>query len=163
MNHARHFDLPKKPTMWCGICKMMHSDYTVERILNDEAIVSCNHHPFSRMTPGPHVQLASNESASVPERLRAAANTYEERNKLYGDNYKNFGKVMEAMFPNGLVLAGANDWNRFGIFVQMVSKMTRYAINLSKGGHKDSAHDLAVYSAMLEELTYQTTQENENE
>lgn len=159
MSLAHRLDLPKKPPMWCGVCKMMHSDYTVERTLYDEPLVSCNHHPFNRMTLGRHVQK---EPASVPEMLRAAASTYEERNKLYGDNYKNFGKVMEAMFPDGLMLAGANDWNRFGIFVQMVSKMTRYAVNLSKGGHKDSAHDLAVYAAMLEELTYQIPQENEN-
>jgi hypothetical protein len=29
----------------------------------------------------------------------------------------------------------------------------RYGENLNKGGHQDSAHDLSVYAAMLEELT----------
>ena len=90
---------------------------------------------------------------SVPELLRACATTYEERNKLYGDNYKKFGRVMEAMFPQGLTLQTIQDFNRYGIFVQCVSKLMRYAENLNKGGHQDSAHDLSVYAAMLEELT----------
>lgn len=90
---------------------------------------------------------------SVPELLRACATTYEERNKLYGDNYKKFGRVMEAMFPNGLTLNTTQDFNRYGIFVQCASKLMRYAENLNKGGHQDSAHDLSVYAAMLEELT----------
>jgi hypothetical protein len=90
---------------------------------------------------------------SVPELLRACAITYEERNKLYGDNYKKFGRVMEAMFPEGLQLKSIQDFNRYGIFVQCVSKIMRYGENLSKGGHQDSAHDLSVYAAMLEELT----------
>ena len=90
---------------------------------------------------------------SVPELLRACATTYEERNKLYGDNYKKFGRVMEAMFPAGLTLNTIQDFNRYGIFVQCVSKLMRYGENLDKGGHQDSAHDLSVYAAMLEELT----------
>lgn len=94
---------------------------------------------------------------SVPELLRACATTYEERNKLYGDNYKKFGRVMEAMFPNGLHLRTIQDFNRYGIFVQCASKLMRYAENLDKGGHQDSAHDLSVYAAMLEELTNDNT------
>jgi hypothetical protein len=90
---------------------------------------------------------------TVPDILRDCADTYEQRNKLYGDNYKKFGRVMMAVFPNGLVLAGEDDFNRLGIFIQCVSKLTRYSEMLTRGGHQDSAHDLSVYAAMLEELT----------
>jgi hypothetical protein len=90
---------------------------------------------------------------TVPEILRECAATYEERNKLYGDNYKKFGHVMKAIFPKGLWAYTPEEFNRLGIFVQCVSKLTRYAESLEKGGHKDSAHDLSVYAAMLEELT----------
>jgi hypothetical protein len=90
---------------------------------------------------------------TVPEILRQCAATYEERNKLYGDNYKKFGHVMKAIFPKGVPIYTPEEFNRFGIFVQCVSKMTRYAESLGSGGHKDSAHDLSVYAAMLEELT----------
>ena len=90
---------------------------------------------------------------SVPELLRDCAQTYEERNRVYGDNYKKFGHVMAAIFPNGLRLETADEHNRFGVFVQCLSKLTRYAESIERGGHPDSAHDLSVYAAMLEELT----------
>jgi hypothetical protein len=90
---------------------------------------------------------------TVPEILRSNAKTYEERNKLYGDNYKKFGQVVEVLFPEGLPCISADDHNRYGILVQCLSKLMRYAENLERGGHKDSAHDLSVYAAMLEELT----------
>lgn len=94
---------------------------------------------------------------SVPELLRECAETYEQRNKLYGDNYKKFGRVMSAIFPNGLSLYTVEEFNRLGIFIQCLSKLTRYSENLTRGGHQDSAHDLSVYAAMLEELTDDNT------
>ena len=60
---------------------------------------------------------------------------------------------MAAIFPKGLELDSFESHNRFGILVQCVSKIMRYAENLDQGGHRDSAHDLSVYAAMLEELT----------
>lgn len=89
---------------------------------------------------------------NVPEMLHKAAETYKERNKSYGDNYKTFGHIMICLFPDGLNLETVDDHNRFGIFVQVVSKLTRYAANFSKGGHEDSLHDSIVYNAMLAEL-----------
>lgn len=92
---------------------------------------------------------------NVPEMLRNAAKIYEERNKLYGDNYKRFGEIMNSLFPNGLTLHNVDDFNRFGVFVQVVSKITRYAENFTRGGHPDSLDDNAVYSMMLQELDYE--------
>ena len=89
---------------------------------------------------------------TVPEMLREAAATYEERNKLYGDNYLNFGVAMKGMFPRALTLDSVEDWNRIGVLVQVVSKVTRYAQSFEKGGHDDSLLDVAVYSQMLREL-----------
>lgn len=91
-------------------------------------------------------------SKFVPEQLRKAAEIYEERNKKYGDNYKNFGNVMMGLFPDGVTISNAEDWDRMGIFVQMASKFTRYAPNFATGGHADSLDDLAVYTMMLQEL-----------
>lgn len=89
---------------------------------------------------------------TVPEMLRAAAAIYEQRNKLYGDNYKRFGPIMALLFPDGIELNGGDDFNRFGVFVQMIAKCTRYAEQFSRGGHEDSLDDLAVYTMMLQEL-----------
>jgi hypothetical protein len=95
---------------------------------------------------------------TVPEMLREAAATYEERNKLYGDNYKTFGQSMKGMFPDGLTLRTIDDWNRLGIFVQVVSKATRYANLFEQGGHDDSLLDLSVYANMLRELDEEARQ-----
>lgn len=95
-------------------------------------------------------------SKFVPEALRKAAEIYEERNKLYGDNYKTFGNVWLALFPDGISTTSAQNplsaCNRLGIMVQIVAKMTRYANNFNNGGHDDSLQDLVVYATMLREL-----------
>jgi hypothetical protein len=90
---------------------------------------------------------------SVPEIMREGADTYEQRNALWGDNYKEAGAVMMALLPRGIELRTADDWNRFGLFMHVMNKVTRYAQNLDSGGNLDSAHDLMVYAAMLEEMT----------
>ncbi len=89
---------------------------------------------------------------SVPDDLRAKAAIYEERNKIYGDNYKRHGAVMEALFPTGIELHDIHDHNRFGVFTQVIAKITRYAENFQRGGHVDSIDDMIVYAAMLKEL-----------
>lgn len=90
---------------------------------------------------------------TVPEILINAAQTFDERNRIYGDTYKNFGGAMAAAFPDGLTVKSTDDWNRLGLLIQIMGKVTRYAAQFDNGGHQDSAHDACVYSAMLEELT----------
>ena len=86
------------------------------------------------------------------ERLKKAAETYKERNKVYGNTYKRHGGVAAALFPNGVALRTAEDHNRFAALTLIIGKLTRYATNFEKGGHADSIHDLGVYAFMLEEL-----------
>jgi len=89
--------------------------------------------------------------AKVPEMLRDAAKIYEERNKIYGDNYKRFGPALNGLL-NGVALSTPDDFNRFGILVQIFSKISRYCNMFDKGGHDDSLDDIAVYTMMLKEL-----------
>jgi hypothetical protein len=91
----------------------------------------------------------------APENLEQGAVTFRGRNAIYGDNYLAFGAMMAAMFPDGLSIAegDTDSFNRLGIFVQCLAKVSRYAVSLTSGGHEDSAHDLMVYGAMLEEVT----------
>lgn len=86
------------------------------------------------------------------EILQEAAETYAARNVEYKDNYYMVGQMMAALFPEGLHLQTADDWNRMHIFILGVVKQTRYATNWNKGGHRDSIRDLTVYCAMLEEI-----------
>jgi hypothetical protein len=89
----------------------------------------------------------------VVQQLESKARIYEERNKLYGDNYKRFGPIMKMLLANqSLNPADADQMNRLGVFTQLVSKVTRYAENFTRGGHDDSLDDLAVYAMMLKEL-----------
>lgn len=101
--------------------------------------------------------MDSTRQMAPDKMLEELGGLYRQRNKLYGDNYKRFGAVMVAMFPNGYAMNTVDDFNRFGIFVQMVAKMTRYAENFDRGGHLDSLNDLAVYSMMLQELDQDAT------
>lgn len=114
--------------------------------------------PFPETPPYPDDM----EQKYVPTQLREKAVLYEERNRLYGDNYKRFGPVMKLLFPNGVPLATEDDHNRFGIFVQIVAKVTRYAENFERGGHDDSLDDLAVYSMMLKELDRELAEKEVN-
>lgn len=83
--------------------------------------------------------------------LLEMAKTFEERNAVYGDNFKTVGKVLEIMFPNGVELKTADDYNRWHLFELMVVKFTRFTN--SGLTHQDSIHDTAIYAAMVESLT----------
>lgn len=87
------------------------------------------------------------DSTSTPELLERMAETYRERNKVYGDNFQTVGPVMRLMFPEGVPpeLLGHD---AFHLFELAVVKLTRLAN--SEFTHIDSAHDAAVYCAMIE-------------
>lgn len=87
--------------------------------------------------------------------LDEMADTFRERNKIYGDNYKRVGAVMSAMFPHGVMLKTAEDFNRWHLFELQIVKLTRFAN--SGLTHQDSIHDEAVYAAMVESLIDETT------
>lgn len=97
----------------------------------------------------------------VAKILSDAANTHALRSELYGDNYKHFGSVMRGLFPEGLMVQTEDEWNRLGIVVQCASKLGRYCNSIAQGDrpHVDSAHDLSVYAAMLQELSEQDDEE----
>lgn len=88
--------------------------------------------------------------SNAADKLEAMAQTFRERNAVYGDNFLRLGNAMHAMFPNGLTLASPDDWTRLYFFMLTQVKASRYATNFTKGGHADSVHDAAVYSALLE-------------
>ena len=87
----------------------------------------------------------------VPQALRAAAEIYEQRNAMYGDNYKKFGTWAQPLLADCNATT-VTDVNRLGVLLQMLSKMSRYVENFNAGGHDDSLDDLVVYSMMLKEL-----------
>lgn len=101
---------------------------------------------------GNHFKAPPIRQPTAGDVLKQATETYDERHKVYGDNYKVVGLVMAALFPDGVNLQTADDHNRFHIFFLEVVKMTRYVQNWDRGGHEDSQLDLSVYAAMLVEI-----------
>lgn len=87
--------------------------------------------------------------------LSEGAATYRERNAVYGSSYQRMGPLLIALFEDDAVppCETAEDANRLNLIINCASKLQRYAHNFHNGGHKDSAHDLMVYAAMLEEMT----------
>lgn len=81
--------------------------------------------------------------------LRRALATYADRRGTYGPSELHFADIAMAMFPGGLTLHSHTDWIRFGIFVQMLSKLARYTKDWN-APHIDSIHDMIPYAAMLE-------------
>jgi len=92
-------------------------------------------------------ELEKKDAAKILEEM---ADTFRERNKVYGDNYKTVGEVMVALFPKGMELKTVDDYNVWHLFELMIVKITRFANSDLK--HKDSIHDAAVYAAMVESL-----------
>jgi hypothetical protein len=92
---------------------------------------------------------------TAPDLLDAAAATFRERNAVYGNNYQRMGALLLALFPEGGVppVTTEADANRLNLMIDCLGKLQRYAHNFARGGHRDSAHDLCVYAAMLEEAT----------
>ena len=58
--------------------------------------------------------------------LEEMADTFRERNKVYGDNWKVVGEVMTSLFPNGVVLKTEEDYNIWHPFELLVVKITRF-------------------------------------
>jgi hypothetical protein len=87
----------------------------------------------------------------TPEILRAAADTFDERQAVYQDNHERLGKVMAALFPQGVRAVTELDHERYALLMLIMVKWTRYAVQWGDG-HQDSVRDAIVYSAMLEAL-----------
>lgn len=86
--------------------------------------------------------------------INNAMETFLNRRNTYGNSIQKFGNVMDALFPDGLMIKNADEWARFGLLVQVVHKLTRYT-NAYDKAHQDSMHDLGVYAFLLEELDIQ--------
>ena len=86
--------------------------------------------------------------------MRAALNTFAERNAVYKDTHTMHGAVLQAMFPDGITLKDPLDHSRYVTFNQIVGKLCRYATNFLDGGHPDSIHDVGVYAFILEAIDH---------
>lgn len=90
------------------------------------------------------------KTPTVSEALIGLGELSAEKARQYSDAYKKIGPIIQTMFPGGgVTLRTPDDIVRFGLFMQMINKLSRYAYNFGSGGHHDSLDDLSVYSQML--------------
>lgn len=96
---------------------------------------------------------------NVNDILNKAKKTYKDKSIIYGKSYKNHGKIMKGLFPQGIILETEEDFSRFGILNMIVGKLHRYCNSFQKkvdckDSIIDSIHDLGMYSFILEELDF---------
>lgn len=86
--------------------------------------------------------------ATADEVLNEMAETYRERNAVYGDNFRMVGPLLNVLHPEGVALNTSEDHEVFHLWSLVMVKLSRFAI--SDLEHEDSCHDAAVYLAMIE-------------
>lgn len=96
----------------------------------------------------------------VSKHLHEMADLFAERNAVYKDNFRMVGRIMQAMFPDGVELSSEEDHNKFHLFMLAIVKLSRYAINYDQG-HKDSLDDMIVYLSMVAALDDESAQAKE--
>jgi hypothetical protein len=89
----------------------------------------------------------------VPDEMEKKADLFRERNKIYGNAYHSFGRVLKAYFGE-LHLDNHEDFGRAAILFKIMEKCQRYTQCFNKGGHDDSLDDISVYAMMLKELDH---------
>ena len=88
---------------------------------------------------------------TVEDCLNNALETARERGKVYGHGgFIEHGEVLRALFPDGLELRTPEEFSRFLLLNNCLTKFCRYAKQFKAGGHADSIHDLGVYAFLLE-------------
>ena len=89
--------------------------------------------------------MAFNED--VQRMMVEMTETFLERNRTYGDNYLLLGKLMAALYPEGITLKTEDDFIRYHWIDWALGKLTRWVRTGMK--HDDSIKDAAVYLTML--------------
>lgn len=82
------------------------------------------------------------------ELLQTALETYKERNARYKDSFSRWGPVFQALFPDGIQIQTADDWNRITCLGHIIDKLVRYTTDF-QNPHADSVLDLANYAVIL--------------
>lgn len=87
---------------------------------------------------------------SADQVLQQMAETYRDRNAVYGDNFRKVGPVLALLHPKGMKLVSGEDHELFHLWSLVIVKLSRFAN--SELTHEDSVHDAAVYLAMIEAI-----------
>jgi hypothetical protein len=89
------------------------------------------------------------QSESTSDVLREMAETFDQRNAVYKDNYKTAGAILRAMYPQGIAQHLMGD--ELHLLMLIAVKLSRFVHAEHK--HKDSMVDVGVYAAMIANIT----------
>lgn len=156
-------DLRNSPQLKCELLEAWlsdHRDCTIAEAYDDRRDILEAYYTLLPQTKCFQLKVGDDKGWEVaPEKqdqptnagviLHAMAETFIARNKVYGDNFKMVGPIMAVLFPNG-VPASLLKHDAFHLLELAIVKISRLAI--SKLTHIDSAHDAAVYMAMIESI-----------
>ena len=96
----------------------------------------------------------------VAQRLRSRAALFKHKNRDYGEAYLRVGEILNALFPEGLLIKGEQKFSELGLLVRMLDKMFKGANLRFKNGRQaakdgktsDTLDDLGIYSLMWADL-----------
>lgn len=109
--------------------------------------------------------MGKTDTRTAADVLRAAGDTYRERNRIYGDNFKTVGPVMallhgpESAAPAATLTRTGADFTKWHLWELLIVKITRFAN--SGLTHVDSIHDAMVYAAMIEQCIAEEQEKSE--
>jgi len=85
---------------------------------------------------------------------------FEKKNSDYGNSFSKFGQICHVLFPDGIKLESEEDFVKFGLFSNILTKLNRLAnLEFNKKGDSnfesisDTCDDLSVYSQILKQET----------
>jgi hypothetical protein len=94
---------------------------------------------------------ASPELAEIAGIFDQMSATLRSRSADYGYNASKVADMLAVMFPNGVTLKTAADFEMWHLFELNIVKLTRFVNSGLK--HKDSIHDGSIYGGFVERLT----------
>jgi hypothetical protein len=83
--------------------------------------------------------------------LEDAIEIFKTRNARYKDSFSRWGPVFQALFPDGIEIHSADDWNRITCLGHLIDKLIRYTTFFDEP-HADSILDLGNYAFILRGL-----------
>lgn len=100
-------------------------------------------------SPAPMPITMADDPGTAADVLSSMAETYRERNAVYGSNFRMVGPMMKVLFPDG-VKPDVLHSDQFHLFELILVKLSRFAI--SGLTHEDSIRDTGVYAAMIDSI-----------
>lgn len=103
---------------------------------------------------------------TIAEDMKEAVDVLIRKDKDYGNAKEVGGRIFELLFPDGITMKTAQEFNEHSTLIHIISKLVRYC-NLRRGGERvnfesinDTLLDLGNYAFMLKNMVGASAKEN---